>query len=57
LKCNLHPSLRSHGQFLLKKIKFSQVFDCKRHFFRFVSMLTKEKIIFVSIYDLTMPKI
>jgi hypothetical protein len=57
LEGSLHPSLGSLGQFLWAKIKFSKFSDYKRHVLRFISMLTKEKILFVSICNPTMPKL
>jgi len=56
LEGSLHPFLRSFGQFLFTKIKFSKFSYCKRHLFKFVSMLIKEKKI-VSICYPIMPKI
>jgi len=57
LKGNLHPSIGSLGQFLLKKIKFSKVFYCKQYLLTFVSMHVKENFLSISIWNPTMPKI
>jgi hypothetical protein len=57
LEGGLHPSLRSLAQFFLTKIKISKFSNYKWHLLRFVSMHVKEKNIFISICDPTMPKI
>jgi hypothetical protein len=57
LKGGLQSILKSFGQFLFTNINLLIFFDCKQHFFKFVSNLTKEKIILVSICDPTITKI
>jgi hypothetical protein len=53
----LQPAFESSGQFLLTNINFSKFFDCNWYFLTLVSILVKEKIISISIYDPTMPNI
>ncbi len=54
---DLQPILGSLSQFLLTNIKISKFSDCNLHLFKFARILAKEKIISVSIWDPTIPKI
>jgi len=58
LEGDLQPILESLGQFLLTNfINFSKISNYNLHIFKFVKIITKEKILLVSIWDPTIPKI
>ncbi len=54
-KSALQPTLKSISLFLFTNNNFSNFLNYKFHISRLVSVLVKEKIIFVLICDLTMP--
>jgi hypothetical protein len=49
LEGDLQPILGTLSQFLVTNINLSKKIDCSLHLFKFVKILTKEKILLVSI--------
>ncbi len=54
---DLQPILQSLGQFWLINKKISKFFDCNLHLFKFIKILTMEKLLLLSILDPTMAPI
>jgi hypothetical protein len=57
LEGDLQPILGSLGQFLLTNIKISKFSDYNLNLLKFARILVKKKIVLVSVWDLTIPKI